>query len=109
MIIGGALLGLGWALTGVCPGTSVVGLGSGRLDALFFIIGGLLGAAAYMLSYESLANTWLFDTFWGGKRTLAETDAYEFVLGYDGWMVALSIAAALVVTAWVLPKRFRSV
>jgi hypothetical protein len=41
--VGGALVGAGFAVGGYCPGTSVVGLFSGRLDALVFIIGLLLG------------------------------------------------------------------
>lgn len=45
--VGGALLGIGFAVGGYCPGTSVVGLFSGRLDALAFLTG-LLG------------GTWLF-------------------------------------------------
>ncbi len=39
LLFGGGLLGAGLAVGGYCPGTSVVGLFSGRLDALFFIGG----------------------------------------------------------------------
>ncbi len=41
--VGGALVGAGFAIGGYCPGTSVVGMCSGRLDALAFIVGLLLG------------------------------------------------------------------
>ena len=40
--VGGALVGAGFAVGGYCPGTSVVGLFSGRLDALVFLVGLLL-------------------------------------------------------------------
>jgi uncharacterized membrane protein YedE/YeeE len=53
VFIGGLMLGAGWALAGYCPGTGVVAAASGRKDALFFIAGGLLGAAAYMATYPS--------------------------------------------------------
>ncbi len=45
--VGGALVGAGFAIGGFCPGTSVVGLASGRLDALAFIGGLLLGTLAF--------------------------------------------------------------
>lgn len=49
--VGGALIGAGFAVGGFCPGTSVVGLASGRLDALVFIGGLLLGTLAFAGAY----------------------------------------------------------
>ena len=49
--VGGALVGAGFAIGGYCPGTSVVGLSSGRLDALVFILGLLLGTALFAGAY----------------------------------------------------------
>jgi hypothetical protein len=45
--IGGVLVGAGFAVGGYCPGTSVVGLFSGRLDAAVFLLGLLLGTFAF--------------------------------------------------------------
>jgi hypothetical protein len=45
--VGGALVGAGFAVGGYCPGTSVVGLFSGRMDALVFLVGLLLGTVAF--------------------------------------------------------------
>ena len=45
--VGGALVGAGFAVGGYCPGTSVVGLFSGRLDALVFLVGLLLGTVVF--------------------------------------------------------------
>lgn len=45
--LGGALVGAGFAVGGYCPGTSVVGLFSGRLDALVFLLGLLLGTVLF--------------------------------------------------------------
>lgn len=53
--IGGLLFGVGWAVTGACPGTSFVQLGGGHLSAAFTIVGILAG----ILSFRSLN-----DRFW---------------------------------------------
>ena len=73
IIPGGLLLGLGWAIAGFCPGTGVVAAGSGRKDAWFFILGGLVGAALYMAAYESVNATGMLEAIWGGKATLVST------------------------------------
>jgi hypothetical protein len=54
MALGGALLGAGMAIGGYCPGTSVVGLFAGRLDALFFMLGMMIGMTVFAFSYDSL-------------------------------------------------------
>jgi uncharacterized protein len=46
-IVGGLLLGIGFVTSGYCPGTSVVGIVSGRLDALFAMGGMLLGIGLF--------------------------------------------------------------
>lgn len=52
--LGGALLGLGFAMAGWCPGTAAVGLGSGRLDALVYLLGLLIGSVAFNESFPFL-------------------------------------------------------
>lgn len=59
MALGGAMLGAGMAIGGYCPGTSVVGLFAGRLDALFFMLGMMLGSTVFALSYDSLQTLYL--------------------------------------------------
>jgi uncharacterized membrane protein YedE/YeeE len=57
VVIGGALFGLGWAVMGFCPGTSVGALGEGRWHAVFAIIGMIAGAAIYAELYPFLEST----------------------------------------------------
>lgn len=45
---GAALFGIGWALTGACPGVVFAQLGEGQLMALLTLAGILLGNAIYL-------------------------------------------------------------
>jgi rhodanese-related sulfurtransferase len=46
-IVGGAVMGVGFVLGGYCPGTSVCAAAIGKIDAMFFVGGGLLGVFAF--------------------------------------------------------------
>jgi uncharacterized membrane protein YedE/YeeE len=46
---GAPIFGLGWALTGTCPGTAVAQVGEGHLYALATVAGILLGQWAFSL------------------------------------------------------------
>jgi uncharacterized protein len=54
--IGGALVGAGFAVGGYCPGTSVVGFMSGRIDAAIFLIGLLLGTVLFAGIYPAIES-----------------------------------------------------
>lgn len=43
-IIGGVLFGIGWAITGACPGPIFAQIGAGEYPALFTLAGGIAGA-----------------------------------------------------------------
>ncbi len=43
---GAALFGIGWGLTGVCPGPAIAGLGAGNFSLLWAVAGMALGALA---------------------------------------------------------------
>lgn len=53
IIFGGIIFGLGWAITGACPGPIYAQIGSGEVLALFTFIGAMLGVYlyAYLRSY----------------------------------------------------------
>ncbi|MCL2618323.1 MAG: YeeE/YedE family protein [Defluviitaleaceae bacterium] len=67
LIVGGSLFGIGWALTGLCPGTSMGALGEGRLHALFSIGGMLAGAMLFSRSFDFLQGTVMT---WGNLGSL---------------------------------------
>ena len=88
--IGGVLVGIGFAVGGYCPGTSVVGLFSGRLDALVFLVGLLLGtvvfAGLYGPAIEAVMGAWEIE---GG-------DTFADAWGIPDGLVLAIMAAALV-------------
>jgi len=47
VILGAFIFGLGWGLPGYCPGTSMGALGEGRWDALWGILGMIVGAGFF--------------------------------------------------------------
>lgn len=49
VVIGSLIFGLGWGLTGVCPGPGLVNLGAGSQEALVFVVGLLLGTGVVAL------------------------------------------------------------
>ena len=97
-VLGGLIFGLGWGLLGYCPGTSLGAVGEGRWDAVWGILGMLLGAALYAESYPFMKKTVLT---WGdfGKITLPE------VLGINHWLIILVfVAAAIGLFRWFEQK-----
>lgn len=58
-LAGGLLLGVGFAVSGYCPGTAAVGLASGRSDALFALVGILAGSLAFGFAYPAIEGLYL--------------------------------------------------
>lgn len=56
-ILGGLIFGVGFALLGYCPGTAVVAAGEGKKDAVFGILGGIIGAAVFAHLWPWLSKT----------------------------------------------------
>lgn len=52
--VAGLVFGLGWGLAGYCPGTTWAAAGEGRMDAIFALLGGLTGTAAFAHLHEIL-------------------------------------------------------
>lgn len=51
-IAGGALFGVGWALTGACPSIALVQLGEGQLGAVLTLVGIFAGNWLYSVVHE---------------------------------------------------------
>lgn len=46
-LIGGVIFGMGFVIGGWCPGTAAVGMVSGKLDAVVFLVGSMLGSIVF--------------------------------------------------------------
>jgi len=82
--IGGALLGIGFGLTGYCPGTGLACAASGRIDAMVTVLGMLAGALVFILVYPSIVKP--IDAIANfGKVTLPEVTG----IGRGVWVVVI--------------------
>lgn len=106
--VGGILLGLGWAITGFCPGTGLGAAAAGRIDAMFFVLGGLVGAGAYMLSYNVIKTSGLLEKVFGGKTTLGAIPGSKFTALFSslpGDIIGIGLGVVFIVVAILLPSK----
>lgn len=52
-LIGGAIMGLGFIIGGFCPGTSLSAAVTGKIDAMIFILGVMLGIFGFIFSFDA--------------------------------------------------------
>jgi hypothetical protein len=97
-VVGGILFGLGWAVMGFCPGTSVGAVAEGRWHALFAIAGMLAGAALYAEAYPYLEKNLLVVGSLG-KLTLPG------VLGMSAWAVIPALGLIFILVFVFFEKR----
>jgi len=55
-LFGGIIFGLGWALTGACPGPMFINVGAGYLVMLLVIFGAVLGTYIYGILKDKLPH-----------------------------------------------------
>ena len=98
VLAGGLLFGVGFAVTGYCPGTALAGSAEGRPDAPFVVLGGLAGTALFALLYRFLAPV-LVEPLTFGKPTLATW------IGLRPLWIALPVAA---LATWLIASWWRA-
>lgn len=87
--VGGALIGTGFAVGGYCPGTSAVGVMTGRIDAIVFFAGLLIGTYLFAALFPQLDALTTAGEFTRGDR-LPEA------LGVPEWLVLTVLVAAAI-------------
>jgi uncharacterized protein len=98
MLIGGALLGIGLNIGGYCPGTSVVGFFSGRIDALFFMIGMIIGVLLFAIFFEFIEPLYL-------AAQGPESQTLSELIHLPTWTIVI-ILFILAVAGFILGNRF---
>lgn len=93
VVAGGVVFGIGMAIFGLCPGTSVAASGEGHRDAMVGVIGMLCGAGLYVALFPKLQPFFkAFPDF--GKVTLPQVTGTSTLL----WSVVVAVILGIVVT-----------
>ena len=96
-IIGGSIMGLGFVIGGFCPGTSICAAAIGKLDALAFIGGIVIGIFFYAFTYEQL---WMDLR---GSTKVGKIKIGELIGVSDGVAVLIFITFGLLVF-WIVDR-----
>jgi hypothetical protein len=91
-IAGGVMMGVGFILGGYCPGTSICAAAIGKVDAMFFVGGGLLGVLAFGEGYP------LYKHFYE-STALGPVKVFDSLGMAQGGFAFLLIVAAVVAFA----------
>lgn len=92
------IFGIGWGISGYCPGTTWAAVGEGRLDAVFALLGGLVGAALFAHFHEKLIPL-LYDPTNLGPLSAADSVGSD-VLGLLMVVALFSAAIYLIGKYW---------
>jgi uncharacterized membrane protein YedE/YeeE len=84
-IVGGALFGVGYIVSGYCPGTAMAGFATGRLDALITIIGVGAGSLLFAVLFPMLEGFYLSSEM--GQTTLPK------LAGVNSWVIIGAVVA----------------
>jgi hypothetical protein len=100
-IAGGLALGVGFAIGGYCPGTSVAAAATGRLDGLAYVAGLLAGTLAFAEAFPLLKGFYLSGDL--GRLTLP--DVLGLPYGVVVFGVVLMAVAGFRGAGWI-ERRF---
>ena len=103
-IFGGLIMGLGFSLGGYCPGTSFCGAAIGKIDAMVFAIGMMIGIFLFSEAFP------LIEGFYN-SGALGPIKVYDTLGISDRLFVFLLIIAALIVfyVATLVRRRVKKV
>ncbi len=88
IIVGGFLIGVGFLIGGFCPGTSLVGAASGKIDAFFYIGGILTGIVIFGETFARVEQFYIAGDM--GRLTIPDW------LGVNSGIVIFVIASVAV-------------
>ena len=68
-VVGGLIMGIGFIVGGFCPGTSVAATATGKIDGMFYLLGGFFGAFLFGETEQYFTN-WYNNAGYYGRLTL---------------------------------------
>ena len=68
-VVGGLIMGVGFIIGGFCPGTSVAATATGKIDGMFYLLGGFFGAFLFGET-EQYFTHWYNNAGYYGRLTL---------------------------------------
>jgi uncharacterized membrane protein YedE/YeeE len=95
-ITGGLILGIGFVIGGYCPGTSCVAVSTGKLDAIAYLVGVILGVFVFGELYP-LLNGFANSTFMS-KITIPQF--FNIPYGLVLFLVVLMAVGAFAAAEW---------
>lgn len=96
LVVAGLIFGVGFAVTGYCPGTALAAAAEGKPDAWAAVLGGLLGALVFAFMFPDL-ETYLLSFGQYGPVTIHES------FGVRGIVLAVPLGALCLWLAAKLP------
>jgi hypothetical protein len=103
-IVGGVIMGAGFALGGYCPGTSYCAIAIGKLDALVYSVGLFLGIYIFTFIYPLMEN--LYNGGFMGYITAPEffgmnPDLFVFIV--------VMVALGMFIAATIIQRKVKKV
>jgi len=95
-ITGGVIMGAGFIMGGFCPGTGIAGLSIGKIDALFYVLGGLVGAFLFAETYPLIQP--VAESAYRGPVKLNEA------MGLSTGVFTFILIAAAMIMFWLAEK-----
>lgn len=92
-VVGGLIMGLGFIIGGFCPGTSLTGAATGKLDAIWFVVGLFIGIFIFMEAYPLIETLYKHNPQGGVKLS-------DMIGLSDGIFAVIMVVIALV-AFWV--------
>lgn len=96
-VSGGLIMGLGFVVGGFCPGTSICAAAIGKIDAMIFIAGSLLGVFIFAEGYPVFEEHYK-SGFWGYPQIFDTVGVSQAVFAV---LLTVAAVAAFIVTTLI--------
>jgi uncharacterized membrane protein YedE/YeeE len=96
MVVGGLVAGVGFVIGGYCPGTSMVAVATGKIDAVVYVLGMLFGIFVFGEMFPSIES--FFNSSAMGSVTLPQY--FNLSYGLIVFLVVLMALGAFATAEW---------